>query len=33
MDFLISDDGELIAYRGVGGAVVIPEGVRFIAHN
>lgn len=33
MDFLISDDGELIAYRGAGGAVVIPEGVRFIAHE
>lgn len=33
MDFLISDDGELIAYHGAGGAVVIPEGVRFIARD
>ena len=30
MDFEISDDGTLIRYSGVGGDVVIPEGVKFI---
>ena len=33
MDFVISDDGELLSYSGLGGSVVIPEGVRFIAHE
>ena len=33
MDFVISDDGELLSYSGLGGSVVIPEGVKFIARD
>lgn len=33
MDFVISDDGVLLSYSGLGGSVVIPEGVKFIARD